>query len=167
MIFLQSAAYPDTSRPSTCPFTYQMPPARDGRRQKPTWITSSALSQLSCDEPGCHHWFRNRSGLTQHTRAAHPSFSQHQQHLPDREGSPGLGQEYHNAAPVTDHELLDHDFMDSDGHHDQEEDLLGENMRVEFVGPGSKLYHNYHTGLNGMLVDSFTSTNNLYFSTKM
>ncbi|KIM53220.1 hypothetical protein SCLCIDRAFT_32080 [Scleroderma citrinum Foug A] len=55
---------------------------------------------------------------------------------------------------VKGHLLLDHDFMDSDGHHDQEEDLLGENMRVEFVGPGSKLYRNYHTGLNARRCDA-------------
>jgi len=166
IFFLQSAAYPETLRSSTYPFKNQMLPARDGSHQKPTWRAFSAL-QHPCKEPGCNRWFRNLSGLTQHKRTIHPSFSQYQQHLPARAGSLGpLGQEYHDAAPVTDHDL-NRDSPDRDGHQDGPLDQEHENMRAEFVGPGSKLYRNYHPGLNGMFVDSLTSTNNFYFSAKM
>ncbi|KAI6104119.1 hypothetical protein F5141DRAFT_1189673 [Pisolithus sp. B1] len=101
--------------------------------------------QLPCDEPGCNCWFRNLSSLTQHKHMLHPSFIHHHQSLHDHaELLSSLGQEDHAADRVS--LLPKHAF---DGY--QGDSLLDQEcgaMRSEFVGSGSKLYQNYHPGLN-------------------
>ncbi|KAI5999674.1 hypothetical protein EDD15DRAFT_2386398 [Pisolithus albus] len=127
-----------------------MPPARYPSCRRPTQRPDSAL-QLPCDEPGCNRWFRNLSGLTQHKRTLHPSFSCHRQSLLDHAGLLGsLGQEDHAAdrtSPLPEHAF---DGYQADGPSDQE---CGA-MRSEFVGSGSKLYRNYHPGLNARRCDA-------------
>ena len=41
----------------------------------PTPTAENSLLQYPCNAPGCNHWFKNQSGLTQHTHARHPCVS--------------------------------------------------------------------------------------------
>jgi len=150
-------------RIQTCPFTLQMPSARTSGRQSPTrrpFITP----QYSCNEPGCGQWFQNLSGLTQHKHRSHSFFNRLCQSFPDHAGSSGsLGQEQHNAdrpAGPLGQEQHDAERMflvpeySFNGH--QGNDSLNrehEAITTEFVGSGSRVYHNYHVGLNGKPAD--------------
>jgi len=160
-------------RIQTCPFTLQMPSARTSGRQSPTrrpFITP----QYSCDEPGCGRWFQNLSGLTQHKHRSHSFFNRLCQSFPDHAGSSGsLGQEQHDAdrpAGPLGQEQHDAERMSLvpeysfNGHqgegptldsHQGNDPLNREHEAVttEFVGSGSRVYHNYHVGLNGKPVD--------------
>jgi len=120
-----------------------MPSApRGSGRQKPTQRPTST-PQLPCDEPGCGHWFRNLSGLTQHKRTFHPCFSHHPQNPPDRMESPNhFEPDDYPMSPVPEHAF--------DGLH-QGDDPFGyehEAMRAEYIDHGRKLYHNYHPSLD-------------------
>ncbi|KAI6146976.1 hypothetical protein EDD17DRAFT_1767457 [Pisolithus thermaeus] len=126
-----------------------MPPVRDPGRSRPTQ-RADCVPQLPCDEPGCNRWFRNLSGLTQHKRTYHPSFSRYPEGFRNNPGLLGsVEHEDHVAdrsSPLPDHA--------SDGY--QGEDLLDrerEAMSAKFIGPGSKVYRNYHPGLNARKCD--------------
>jgi len=109
----------------------------------------SAL-QHSCEEPGCNHWFRNLAGLTQHKRISHPCFSYPG---PDNTELPGcFGQEDYKAERDPDADMFP--LPEHNAEHAHQEcgnslDHGSESVRAEFVGPGNKVYRNYHTGLNG------------------
>ncbi|KAI6153199.1 hypothetical protein BKA82DRAFT_34261 [Pisolithus tinctorius] len=125
-----------------------MLPARDNRtRQRPMWRPFETLRH-PCDEPGCNHWFKNLSGLTQHKCTIHPCFHLFNQ---DHAGSPGdLGQEDDMLPSVNGHAA----GVD-DGHQEQDPlDQEWEQVRAEFVGPGRKLYCNYHTSLDARRCDA-------------
>ena len=79
----------------------------------------------------CKRWFRNRSGLTQHTHAKHPCFSP-----PSASISP----------PAASDVLDDHDM---DGGHFMENIEPSHSIRSKFVGPNNALFRNYHPGLTG------------------
>ena len=117
-----------------------------GSAQSPQWTTFSALC-LFCDVPGCNRPFKNWSGLTQHKRC-HLCLNHSRR-------SPGHSEQVHSSSaipPVTEH-IADHDGLQDDGPHDfnhsatSDQELDG--MITEFIGPGNKVYRNYHAGLNG------------------
>ena len=129
----------------------------------PPRLTFSAL-QHPCNEPGCNCWFRNIAGLTQHRCINHPCLS-----LPNQGFSNDiLGQEDYEAQGDQDEDMMppitDHNAADEGGHQEcntpiyNNNDLLGqecERVMAEFVGPGRRLYRNYHVGLNGKLFCMF------------
>jgi len=106
--------------------------------QRPT-----SVPQLPCDEPGCGRWFRNLSGLTQHKWSFHLCFSRHPQDRPDYIESPNhFEPDDYPMSPVPEHVFDGHQRDDPFSHEH-------EAMRVEYIGPGRKLYRNYHPSLNG------------------
>ncbi|KIO06313.1 hypothetical protein M404DRAFT_24596 [Pisolithus tinctorius Marx 270] len=125
-----------------------MPPARDDHTRRRPMQRPFETLRHPCDEPGCNRWFKNLSGLTQHKRTIHPCFHLFNQ---DRTGSPGdLGQEDDTLPSVNGHTA----GVD-DGHQEQDPlDQEWEQVRTEFVGPGRKLYRNYHTGLDARRCDA-------------
>ncbi|KIN93763.1 hypothetical protein M404DRAFT_170289 [Pisolithus tinctorius Marx 270] len=125
-----------------------MPPARDDHTRRRPMQRPFETLRHPCDEPGCNRWFKNLSGLTQHKRTIHPCFHLFNQ---DRTGSPGdLGQEDDTLPSVNGHTA----GVD-DGHQEQDPlDQEREQVRTEFVGPGRKLYRNYHTGLDARRCDA-------------
>lgn len=121
-----------------------MPPVRDSGRRRPTQRPDTA-PQLPCEQPGCGRWFRNLSGLTKHRRTAHLCFNH------DHVGLLGSSGEEDPAADRT--PLVPE--LAFDGY--QAEDPVNqehEETRAEFFGPGSKLYRNYHPGLNARRCDA-------------
>ncbi|KAI6155779.1 hypothetical protein BKA82DRAFT_4326792 [Pisolithus tinctorius] len=78
----------------------------------PTQLTFNALRH-PCAELGCNRWFRNLSGLTQHTRTHHPSLGRVPPSFAVSTGSPDhLGQDYdetdHDAdmfPPATEYDI--------------------------------------------------------------
>ena len=97
--------------------------------------------------PGCNHPFKNRSGLTQYKRC--------HLHLNHSQRSPGHSEQDHGSStiPSVTECIADHDGLQDDSPHDfnhgttSDQELDG--MITEFIGPGNKVYHNYHAGLNG------------------
>ena len=81
-------------------------------------IDSEASRRYACNQ--CKRWFRNRSGLTQHTHAKHPHFSR-----PLAIPQP--------AAP---------DVLDN-------HDVEPSHIHPAFVGPDDALFRNFHPGLTG------------------
>jgi len=156
-----------------CPFMLQMPSTRTSGHQRPMRRPFIA-PQYSCDEPGCGWWFQNLSGLTQNKRRSNSFFNRLHQSFPNHAGSSGslgqeqhdadgpagpLGQEQHNAERMS--LVPEYSF---DGHQGEGPTLDGhqgnnplnrehEAIMTEFVGPGSRVYHNYHAGLNGKPAD--------------
>ncbi|KIM50535.1 hypothetical protein SCLCIDRAFT_34192 [Scleroderma citrinum Foug A] len=84
--------------------------------------------------PGCNHPFKN--------------------------WSPGHSEQDHGSStiPSVTECIADHDGLQDDGPHDfnhgttSDQELDG--MITEFIGPGNKVYHNYHVGLNARRCDS-------------
>ena len=104
--------------------------------------------RLPCDVPGYNCWFKNQSGLTQHKRS-------HLRRLNHSRGSPGYSEQDHgsNAMPPVAEHVADDDLQD-DGPHDFNHGATSDQefdpgMIAGFVGPGNKVYRNYHAGLNG------------------
>ncbi|KAI6154599.1 hypothetical protein BKA82DRAFT_4347529 [Pisolithus tinctorius] len=132
----------------------------------PTRLTFNALRH-PCAELGCNRWFRNLSGLTQHTRTHHPSLGRVPPSFAVSTGLPDhLGQDYdemdHDAdmfPPATEYDIptpghqelgdVDGDGDDSDSS-GQERESLG----LEFVGPVGRTYRNFHPGLNTRRCDA-------------
>ncbi|KAI6131082.1 hypothetical protein EDD16DRAFT_1689588 [Pisolithus croceorrhizus] len=88
---------------------------------------------IPCMKTGCHRWFRNKSGLTQHMNVYHPVLLpvNCQASLPDEEESRFLlDDNSHGGNPLTDPPNV--------------------NPLAEFIGPGDKYYQNYHLHLTGM-----------------
>ena len=104
-------------------------------------------AQYPCEAPGCNRWFRNLSGLTQHKHTLHPFFNHH-----DRASL--LREHTFNSHQEGSHQGED-GYQGEHGSHEGGDPFEGEHeaLRAEFVGPGSKLYRNYHLGLNGKPVD--------------
>ena len=92
-------------------------------------MPSAPDQRYACKQ--CKRWFRNRSGLTQHTHAKHPRFSP-----PSASISP----------PAASDVLDDHDM---DGDHFMENIEPSHSIRSKFVGPNNALFRNYHPGLTG------------------
>ncbi|KAI6123241.1 hypothetical protein EDD16DRAFT_1691592 [Pisolithus croceorrhizus] len=121
-----------------------MPPTRDSCHQRPMQQPDST-PQLPCDQPGCNCWFRNLSGLMKHKCTTHLSFSHPHQSFSDHAELLSSLEEEDPAADRTPL-LPEHAF-----HGYQAEDPLNpehEAMRMEYVDPSGRLYHNYHPGLN-------------------
>ena len=131
-------------------FVYiEMPPSRTSPRN-PQRTEFSALC-LPCDVPGCNHWFKNRSGLTQHKRS-HP-------HLNHSRGSPSYFEQNQGSnviPPVAEH-VAGGDLHDGshDLNHGATPDQELDGMTAEFAGPSNKVYRNYHVGLNGKPTHTF------------
>ena len=92
-------------------------------------LPSTPDQRYACKQ--CKRWFRNRSGLTQHTHAKHPRFSLSSASVP---------------LPAASDELDDHDM---DGGHLMEDIEPNYSIRSAFVGPDDVLFRNYHPGLTG------------------
>ena len=106
-----------------------------------------ASSHYACKQ--CKWWFRNRSGLTQHTRAKHPRFlplPAISNTPPDASDVPGDhemdGDYFVNAEPGPSNHEIDRDYsVDTEPGHNT--------IKSAFVGPGDTLFRNYHPGLTG------------------
>ncbi|KAI6152689.1 hypothetical protein BKA82DRAFT_168635 [Pisolithus tinctorius] len=98
--------------------------------------------------PGCNCWFKNRSGLTQHKHS-------HLQ-LDHFQGSHGYSKQDHglNTIPPVAKHVLDYDDGPHDFSHGTTLDQEPDGMIAKFIGPGNKVYHNYHAGLNARRCDS-------------
>ena len=121
-----------------------MPPYRSSP-QNPQRREFSAL-RLPCDVPGCHRWFKNQSGLTQHKRS-HPCLSHSR-------GSPDFLEQDHGSnvtPPIAEHVAGDgpQDEGPQDFNYGATSDQELDGVTAEFVGPDNKTYRNYHAGLNG------------------
>ena len=100
------------------------------------------LQQYSCKK--CKCWFRNRSGLTQHTHAKHPRFSPPPALcIPDEQSVPRDNENLWAEVPTG--EVLD-DPMD--GSYTISEHSDG-GIPAAFVGPDDALFRNYHPSLTG------------------
>ncbi|KAG2138247.1 hypothetical protein BD769DRAFT_1384769 [Suillus cothurnatus] len=83
---------------------------------------------IPCTKPGCNHWFKNKSGLTQHTNTIHSVFTTNIN--PEEYNGANLNEEYCAAAPSP------------------------VQPPAEFFGPGDHLYRNYHPNLTAHPCDS-------------
>ncbi|KAG1719820.1 uncharacterized protein EDB91DRAFT_1284709 [Suillus paluster] len=96
---------------------------------------------IPCTKSGCNHWFKNRSGHTQHMNVVHPMFAQPSASIQPHARSPG-------PVPPPPNVVLDSgDAMDFG---DDEDPLQ---PAAEFVGAGSRLYRNYHPFLSARPCD--------------
>ncbi|KIK77748.1 hypothetical protein PAXRUDRAFT_165831 [Paxillus rubicundulus Ve08.2h10] len=102
------------------------------------------VQQYPCTKPHCNHWFRNKSGLTQHLNAVHQVFSPPPP--PSPEPVPGVGQPGHEVSSGDQHHFNDplHNGM----HHSSPPP----HVEAQFFGPGDKLYRNYHAKMNGTFI---------------
>ncbi|KAG1837384.1 hypothetical protein C8R48DRAFT_622854 [Suillus tomentosus] len=104
--------------------------------------------RLPCTKPGCNRWFKNKSGLTQHTNAIHSVFtsSTAPSHLPQSNRSP---------SPLFDANINTEEY---DGANSNEEYCAATPGPVqppaEFFGAGDRLYRNYHPNLTAQPCDS-------------
>ncbi|KAI5998603.1 hypothetical protein EDD15DRAFT_2386521 [Pisolithus albus] len=98
------------------------------------------ISRYACTQ--CKRWFRNRSGLTQHTHAKHPRFSTYS--LPTN-----------NWSVDDPHAEVDEDRAVDVPHLSPGPDVEMDNgIRAAFVGPGDNVYRNYHPSLTGQPCDA-------------
>ncbi|KAG1737952.1 hypothetical protein EDB19DRAFT_1984357 [Suillus lakei] len=93
---------------------------------------------IPCTKPGYNRWFRNRSGYTQHVNVKHSAFL-------TPPCSPSLG-----LAPDIDLEYIGPTDFGDTGPMDDEGPLQS---TAEFVGPGDRLYRNYHPFLSARPCD--------------
>ena len=133
--FSQAISYilfPRTNRYGvfSCPLVSLLLQKLSRHSQTENLMPSSTPDQrYACKQ--CKRWFRNRSGLTQHTHAKHPRFSLRSTSIP---------------LPAVSDELDDHDM---DGGDFTEDIAPNHSIRSAFVGPDDALFHNYHPGLTG------------------
>ncbi|KAI5982896.1 hypothetical protein F5J12DRAFT_899934 [Pisolithus orientalis] len=98
--------------------------------------------------PGCNHWFKNWSGLTQH-KHSHLCLNHFR-------GSWSYSEQDHslNSIPPVAKHVLDYDDGPHDFNHSTTLDQELDGMITKFIGPGNKVYCNYHAGLNAQRCDS-------------
>ncbi|KIK35432.1 hypothetical protein CY34DRAFT_17025 [Suillus luteus UH-Slu-Lm8-n1] len=110
------------------------------------------LFWFECPAPNCTHWFKNRSGLTQHTNAYHP--------INNVAPAPGLCPQDvplppQPSPPPPDFVLPPPDFdpppqsscLRYPSHRPTVDDEGDE--EAEFMDPSGQYYHTYHLVLNG------------------
>ncbi|KAI6007589.1 hypothetical protein F5J12DRAFT_905493 [Pisolithus orientalis] len=90
---------------------------------------------IPCTKPGCHRWFRNKSGLTQHVNIYHPVFPPI--NIPAQVEQP-------DQVPLPEEEQF----------HDPSTSPSNPTLLAEFVGQGNKYYWNYHPNLTRQPCDS-------------
>ncbi|KAG1785541.1 uncharacterized protein HD556DRAFT_1249676 [Suillus plorans] len=95
---------------------------------------------IPCTKPGCNRWFKNRSGYTQHMNAKHPIFLH--PHAVTQASVPC------SPSPALSFDL---DFGDANDTDLGPEDPL--QPTAQFVGPGDRLYRNYHPLLSARPCD--------------
>lgn len=142
-----------------------MPPTRLSSLQRPARTAFNPL-RYPCDEPGCNRWFGNLSGLTKHKRTIHPTLQHHRQSRPDLAELPDHS--IHNDQSANPHDPITEPTAADDPQESGINDLgdfleesmdQPEGLKAEFVGPGHKLYRNYHTGLNGKYMNDIEAGN--------
>ncbi|KAI6096588.1 hypothetical protein F5141DRAFT_1220658 [Pisolithus sp. B1] len=99
---------------------------------------------IPCTKTGCHRWFRNKSGLTQHVNVYHPV-------LPSVNISVPVEQCQESSAGEEHSQVLPDGYGDSGNPLD---DPSNSNPLAEYVGPGDRYYRNYHPNLTGRPCDS-------------
>ena len=106
----------------------------------PTHVAISTLTSPRMNHPHyaclkCPWWFKNKSGLTQHTNAIHPDLTH----------------------PLSRYEPQDQDFDEPPLPHPNSPARSSPPVQGEhdmFVGPNNQLYRNYHLLFNGKLAKS-------------
>ncbi|KAG1862715.1 hypothetical protein DFJ58DRAFT_715183 [Suillus subalutaceus] len=111
----------------------------------------SAL-QIPCGYLKCKHYFKTQAGRKKHWNASHPTFI----------SAPTTGVS-HTATVEDEPEEPHNDFFA--GHDDFSAGLLDagqaldepDHLDTQFVGPGDRLYRNYHPKLNGQFLEDGAS----------
>ncbi|KAH7923128.1 hypothetical protein BV22DRAFT_1016022 [Leucogyrophana mollusca] len=100
--------------------------------------------RLSCQVPGCLRWFRNRSGLTQHTRSVHAA--SHSACLSSPEAIPDHLPPQQSHSPSVrndDNNEMDMDMSPAPAHENHT------SPEAVFTGAGEHFYRTFHPYLNG------------------
>ncbi|KAG2109797.1 hypothetical protein BD769DRAFT_1630402 [Suillus cothurnatus] len=112
--------------------------------------------RIPCTKPGCNRWFKNKSGLTQHTNTVHSVFTTSTAPLcpPQSNRSP---------SPLFYADINPEEY---DGANLNEEYCAATPGPVqppaEFFGPGDRLYQNYHPNLTASLIRGGANTSALF-----
>ncbi|KAG1721051.1 hypothetical protein EDB19DRAFT_1962612 [Suillus lakei] len=100
-----------------------------------------SVLHIPCTKPGCNHWFKNKSGYTQHTNAVHPLLSATPLHTEPSQFN-------HSPSPFFDG---DDNPLQSNGASEENHSEIPRSAQspapAEFFGAGDCLYRNYHPSL--------------------
>jgi len=89
---------------------------------------------LPCTKAGCHRWFKNKSGLTQHLNACHPDLP----HIKVSDlAQQEQGQDQQSLWDEEQFQPLPDDYDDDP-------------FCTDFIGQGDMYYRNYHLRLTGV-----------------
>ncbi|KAG2122561.1 hypothetical protein BD769DRAFT_1629210 [Suillus cothurnatus] len=106
-----------------------------------------SVLHIPCTKPGCNHWFKNKSGYTQHTNAVHPLLGAMPLHTEPSQ---------FNCSPSPFFNGDDNPLQ-SDGAGEENHSEIPRSAQspipAEFFGASDRLYRNYHPSLTGRPCD--------------